>query len=153
MPEFTPIDYDVSKLPLDAEEGLYDARCAEIKVSATANGSFPMLILEWKLEDAVDGSEASVGATVADFMTFFPPTHKAAKMSVGRTRSLLDAAGLDYDLIPTRLTGKESFRDLIDELEGKKLTLRIKHETDKKSGEVRCKVIYPKKTAKKGSKG
>lgn len=147
--DFQPIDYDASELPPEAQPGAYEATCTSLKVTKTQKESFPMLIVEWTL-DAVDGEgdENSVGATIADFVTFFPAKHKAGRMSIQRFRALVDAAGIDPDVLPQRLTSKNDFAELISALRNKKMTVYIFHQLDKRTNEQRASVSY---TAPKGS--
>ena len=88
--QFTPVETgDMSEIPPDAPAGEWEAVC-KVRQGKTSKDSFPMLILEWKLTDAItDGNEDHVGAKVTDFVVFFPSTHAASKMSKIRLKKII----------------------------------------------------------------
>jgi hypothetical protein len=136
--DFQPVDYDASELPPEAAPGEYEAKCEAVKVTATQKDKAPMLVIDWKLTSAGDdANEPSVGGTVAQFLTFFDRKHKAYKMSCQNFAELCDAIGVDVDIIPKRLSSKNDFRDLIDTLKGKEITVWVTHRVDKQTGENR----------------
>ncbi len=115
---FLPVETgDMREVPADAPAGSWTATCA-VKKSKTKKDSYPMLVLEWRLTAAhQEENEASVGAKVTDFLTFFPGTHPATRMA--RQRLLELCTALDID-VPTTTSIKSwsDLEDFIDSLEG-----------------------------------
>ena len=122
---FTPIEVgDLNDIPPDLPAGAWLAELS-VKPSATKpeKGGFPMLILNWKTHESVDGeNEQFVGQRASDMITFFPKGHKGEKMSKIRLKALCDALEIE---MPT-FTSLKSWDDLapfIEELEGLKATI------------------------------
>jgi len=143
---FTPVDYDVSEMPVDAPEGAYDAKIKSVKVRGTKEDNYPMLELEFRLVNAhnEDGDDAvKAGASLTSFLAFFPASEgRRGAPSKIAMRALIDSLHLDEDLIPTRIESKRDLNDLIDALKGQELTIYVVHREDKQSGEVRCDVRF-----------
>lgn len=143
--DFKPVDYDIDDIPPDALEGNYTATIDEVKLSKTKDG-YPMLILNWKITEADDADNAgSVGATVSDFLTFYPSSEgNKSKMGKLKLRQVLDMTGIDRDVVPTSIGSKDDFADLMGALEGQSGNIIVKHRDF--DGETRCNVSYPKAT-------
>jgi hypothetical protein len=153
--DFQPVDFDGGEVEADAAPGCYEAIIEEVKISKTSKDSFPMAILEWKLNSSVEEEptaeqEKSVGATVADFLVFFPKGDKRGKMGIIRRNKLFEMLGIDTDVIPQRIQSKADFKDFAGALKGQSMQLWVTSKTDQDSGEVRTGVQY---TAPKGSNG
>jgi hypothetical protein len=140
--DFTPVDFDASELPPEAADGSYTATCKRGKIAGTAKDKYPMVIFEWSLDAALTGDDNSVGAELADFLTFFPKGHRAYRMCVARIRGLLDALGLDTDLIPTSITSKEDLEPLVEAVEGQTMTVYVTSQKDKRNGGTRATIGY-----------
>jgi hypothetical protein len=149
--DFQPVDFDATELPPEAEVGGYEAVVDSTKLMKTSKDGYPMIVVEWKLESAIDdANKASIGATVSDFVTFFPKNHKAYRLSVQRFRGMVDALGINPDVLPERLQTKQDFADLLNALKNKRTTVWVSHQADKQTGEPRTKIAF---TAPKGSGG
>jgi hypothetical protein len=145
--EFTPIDTgDMSEIPPDAPAGSWTASAAVTK-SKTSKDGYPMLKVEWTLEtatgDNADGNEAFEGARVTDFVVFFPATHRGAKMSRLRLRSICEA--LQCELPKTDSLSKGSWSDVmpfIADLDGAKTAIYTVVSENKETGEKQTQVRY-----------
>jgi hypothetical protein len=143
--DFTPIDHDSNALEPDASAGEYPSVVDDVKVMKTSADGFPMICLEWKLESTNTDSEAaekSVGATVSDFIAFFPDGDRRGNFPKRRFKQLRDLFDLPEDILPTRLESKDDFQPLVDALKGQEATIWITMRTDKTSGEERANVNY-----------
>lgn len=147
--DFKPIEFNGTELPPEAKVGEYEAKVDSVKVTATSKDQYPMLILEWKLTATADSdNEESIGSLVTDFVTFMPPDSRGGRMAVQRYIGLVDALGIDRDIVPAKLESKLDFRELIDALKGKEATVWVTSRKDKATGEDRTGVQY---TAPRGS--
>jgi len=142
--DFKPIDFDKNIEP-DAAVGQYTATLDDVRISKTSKDEYPMLILEWQLTEAVDGGddqEKSVGATVTDFLTFFPSGDRRGRMGKIKYAQLCELLSVDPDTIPARIESKADFLDFIKEVKGQSATVWVSQREDKSSGEVRTNVNY-----------
>jgi hypothetical protein len=153
--DFTPVDFDGETVEPEAASGHYEATIEEVKVSKTKpeKGAFPMLIIEWKLtatdsDDEKCQQSVEKGATLADFLTFFPEGDKRGRMGKQRFRKLNERLGIDNDILPKRLQTKADFDDYKAALQGQTMEVWVTASTDEASGETRTSVNY---TAPKGS--
>jgi hypothetical protein len=127
----TPVDQgDVSSIPPDAPDGVWVATC-EVKKSVTNKDKYPMLILNWTLEEALtDGNEGFAGVRVSDFVTFLPRNHSGFKASVQGLHRLCGA--LKIGVPGTASLGQGSWSDLdgfVEALEGQKATIYTQNKT------------------------
>jgi hypothetical protein len=151
--DFTPIDCDTNNIEPDAAVGEYEAKVDSTRVMATKKDNMPMLVIDWKLEKTESDDEAcekSIGATVADFIALFPDGDRRGRMGKLRLRQLREAMGIDDDVLPSRITSKDDFKDLQAAMRGQKLTVWVTHKTDTETNEVRIGIQY---AAPKGSMG
>jgi len=148
--DFKPIDFDRNIEP-DAAVGQYNATLEEVKVSKTSKDEMPMLVLEWQLTEALDGGDAqekSVGASVTDFLVFFPAGDRRGRMGKVKYAQLCELLQIDPDIIPARLESKADFLDFIKEAKAQGATVWVSQREDKSSGEMRTNVNY---TAPRGA--
>lgn len=148
--DFKPVEFDAENIEPDAYPGQYEAKIDSVKVSKTSKDSYPMLIMEYKLDKALsDGEdcEKSVGAIVTDFVTFFPDKdaegkpNRSGRMGKVRFREVCDALDLNYDIVPKKIQSKSDFDDFVKEVRGQKVTFWVTHKLDK-SGENRIGISF-----------
>ena len=106
-----------------------------------------MLIVPVRLDKTDDDDEVhqkALGAELSTMIVFFGDEKaRAARMSKLRLRQLCEAADVDLDVIPKRLTDPENdLAPLIRALEGKKFTAWTKHTTRKDTGEVVTDLLF-----------
>lgn len=140
--QFAPVNTgDMTEIPPDLPAGGWEATCS-VKKAKTSKDSFPMLILEWKTTEALtDGNEDFVGAKVADFLVFFPATHKASRMGKVRLKGMCEALGIEIPAI-TKIASWDDLGEFIAELDGLKSTIYTTVEERKDTGELVAKVRY-----------
>ena len=140
--DFQPIKFDVNAMEPEAQAGEYEAAAKVIKVGKTSKDNYPMLIIEWVLESAADDeNEKSIGATVADFLAFFPEGNSKGKMGKLRLRQLCEKLDVDTELLPTSIEKKEDFEEFIRAVRNQRMTVWVTHRQDD-SGETRVGVQY-----------
>jgi hypothetical protein len=142
---FTPVDCDINEMPPDAAPGEYTAKINDIKVTKTKKDGYPMLVIEWSLlstDDDGESAQNSVGATVADFISFMPDKERNGRMGKLQARALCDLLEADRDLLPKKITGVEDFDEFIHEVKGAKANLWVTNRVDKNTGETRVGVAY-----------
>lgn len=139
---FAPVDTgDMSEIPPDAPAGEWTAVC-KVKLAATKKDNYPMLVLNWKLTESFsDGGDDHVGATVTDFLTFFPAKHAASKMGKLRMKAMCEALGIELPTF-TSIQSEDDLAEFIAELEGIKAKIWTKLEERKDTGEMTTKVLY-----------
>jgi hypothetical protein len=120
--DFTPVDYDRDVTLTPAGE--WTAICS-VKKSKTNEGGFPMLILEWKLEDTDDEDHKTyLGTTESDFVVFFPKGHKGARMGALRMRGLCEHMNIDLDTVPQgKISSWADLEELIEGLDKQRATI------------------------------
>lgn len=140
--QFTPVNTgNMSEIPPDLPAGTWEATCS-VKKSKTAKDGFPMLILEWKTTEAMtDGNEDHVGARATDFVTFFPSSHKASKMSKIRLRTMCEALGIEMPTA-THVNSWDDLAEFIAELDGCKATIYTLVTERKDNGQLTTTVLY-----------
>jgi hypothetical protein len=111
---FAPVEYDVDDIKPDAHPGNYESTVATVQFKPTNDGR-PQLILGWKLNSLIASdepdAEQSVGASVDMRLVF--DNSKAGNRSKQDLRTIRDAAGLDPDVIPTRIATAADLKELI----------------------------------------
>jgi hypothetical protein len=139
---FKPIKFDVNAMEPEAQVGEYEAVIENVKVAATSADKYPMLVIEWKLTKAADDdNDKSVGATVPDFIAFFPEGDSKGRMGKLRIRQLCEKLDVDLDLLPTNIEDKSDFDEFIRAIRRQSMTVFVTHREDK-SGEMRVGVQY-----------
>jgi hypothetical protein len=143
--QFTPVETgDMSEIPPDAPAGEWEAVC-RVRQAKTSKDSFPMLILEWKLTEALtDGNEDHVGAKVTDFLVFFPGTHAASKMSKIRLKKMCEALSIELPSVAA-IKSWDDIADFVKELEGLKAKIYTSVGERKDTGEMVTSVFYAPK--------
>src|ERR1700732_840010 len=143
--DFAPVDYDIHAMPPPAPEGEWVARIGEVKIQPTAKGNFPMLIVEWSLEGTdEDEHQSFIGATIPDFVVFFPPNHKGARMGKLRMRALCEKVGIDFDMVPTKIANKSDLEEFVNALKDTdKVTVWTRVSKDS-NNEDRTSIVYSK---------
>lgn len=141
---FKPIEnYDVNTMEPDAQAGEYEAVVSRITIKATRVDQFPMLVINWKLEKAVDDeNEKSVGAEVSDFLTFFPEGDRRGRMGKLRLRQLCENLGIDLDVLPRSIHHEDDFNDFIAALKGQTMPVWVTHRTNPETNEVMTGIAY-----------
>jgi hypothetical protein len=147
--ECKPVEWDHNVEP-DAAAGQYVATLEDVTFKPTKDG-YPMLRLDWQLNEAVDGGDAqekSIGATVSDWITFFPSGEKKGRMGKIKYRQVCELLNVDLDIVPGRIDGKASFLDFIKDTKGQQATIFVALREDPSTGEMRTNVNY---TAPRGA--
>ena len=141
--DFKPVDYDRDTLPPDAPAGKWLATCT-VRKKPTNKDQYPMLILNYKLEETDDeDNEHALGSEVADFLVFGPDTAKGSKQAKLRHRKVCEAFGVDLTVLPTgNLKSWDDLQELIDALDKRRVTIYTSVKTDPESGESRTNVYY-----------
>ncbi len=140
--EFTPVTTgDMGEIPPDLPAGTWQATCS-VKKAKTNKDSFPMLILEWKTTEALtEGNEDHVGGKAADFLTFFPGSHRASRMSKLRLKGMCAALNIDVPSA-TQLKTWNDVADFIEALDGLQAVIYTSVEERKDTGEQTTKIRY-----------
>jgi hypothetical protein len=138
------VEIDLDNIPLEAEPGSYTATCKKCKVLKTKERGFPMLVLEWELTGAAEGSKGPApddGASVTDFVVIFPAGDKNHARSLKGLKALADACGVAKGEAPKSFS--DETKDAWEELfTGREAVLRISHQVDKGKNEKRVRVNY-----------
>jgi len=93
------------------------------------------------------GNENHVGSKVAEFLTFFPIGHNAQKMSTIRLHALCAALKIEVPRL-TRIESEEDLQPFCAAIEENQAPVWTEHEKDKKTGEVRTKLLFTEPRAK-----
>ncbi len=140
--QFTPVNTgDLSEIPPNLPAGGWEATCS-VKKGATKNGGFPMLILDWKTDAALeDENEDFVGKSSSDFLVFFPSSHNGSRMSKIKLKTMCTALGIEVPSV-TALKTWDDIADFVAELDGMKGTIytTVKARTD--TGEQTTNIQY-----------
>ena len=133
--DFKPVDYDRDTLPPDAPAGKWEATCT-VRKKPTNKDQYPMLILNYKLEETDDEeNEHALGSEVADFLVFGPDTAKGSKQAKLRHRKVCEAFGVDLTVLPTgNLKSWDDLQELIDALDKRRVIIYTSVKTDPESG-------------------
>jgi len=154
---FTPVDYDVSEMPVDAPEGAYTGKIKKVDITKSKQDGYPQLVLEVRLIDSEEeeGEDAvKQGCSLNTYVTFFPKKEgRRGAPSKIALKGIMDALHLDEDLVPTRIETKRDLEDLADALKGQELNVWVVHREDRDSGEVRCDLRFkaPKRMSNSSS--
>jgi hypothetical protein len=143
--DFKPVDYDINNVEPDAAPGEYEVVIDDVKIGKTSKDSYPMLIIEAKLTGYGGDDpacEKSVGASLSDFLVFFPEGHKGLKMGKMRMRQLNERLGVDNDVVPTSIRSKADLQDYAAALKGQTCTAWVVMETDKQSSEEQARIKW-----------
>ncbi len=140
--QFTPVSTgDMQEIPPDLPAGKWLATCSPKKAKTSKDG-YPMLILEWKTEEALtDGNEDYAGAKAADFVVFFPQSAPASRMSKIRLKAMCTALGIDVPSA-TKIDSWDDLADFVDALTGLKAEVYTTVEERKDTGEQVTKISY-----------
>lgn len=141
--DFKPVDYDRDTIPPDAPAGTWEASCS-VKKKTTAKDQYPMLILNFKLEDTEEeDNKHALGSEVADFLVFFPDGAKGSKQAKLRLRKVCEAFKVDLSILPTgRIGSWDDLQDFIDAIDKQRCVIYTTVKTDPESGESRTNVFY-----------
>lgn len=140
--DFNAVDIgNCSELPPDAPAGGWTGLCS-VKKGKTAKDGYPMLILEWKLMESEDTeNQFAVGSKIADFVTFFPRTHKAVRMSRMKLKALCDGLGVSVPTA-TKIESWDDISDFIDALDGMRTRIWTTVAPDRATGQPRTSLHY-----------
>lgn len=144
---FTPVETgDMSDIPPDAPEGEWVASL-NAKLTASAKGD-PMFIFEYKLEEALtEGNESfTLPTRVTKFLVIRGASHQYVKMYRQDLAAICAGHGVPIPKF-TRVAGPEDVAEFLNDLMANRVVVRTKNKTDKKTGEVRTEIFYPKKVA------
>lgn len=147
--QFSPVELgNLSEIPPDAPDGEWVASC-QVKVAATAKDSSPMLILEYKLEESLtEGNEGfQLPARVSRFLVIRGASHQYVKMFRQDLAAICAGHGIPVPNLST-IRSASDFDPFIQDLTANRLVVKTKlGKPDKKTGEVRTEIGYPKKSA------
>ena len=140
--EFTPVDCgDMSEIPPDLPAGQWLAVCS-VEKKVTNKDKYPMLKLTWKTVEALtDGNENYAGAKCFDWITFFPATHAATRMTRLRLKDMCAALKITIPAT-TSIQSWEDLAGFIEELDGMQAHIWTTVEIRKDTGEEVTKVRY-----------
>ena len=114
--EFRPVDFDVNEIAPDAPEGEWMASVprGKIKIQATKEDHYPMMIIPLRLDSTEEDSEQyqkALGTELSHMIVFFGDEKaRAARMSKLRLRELCEAAEVDLELVPTAVRSRGRLR-------------------------------------------
>jgi len=147
--EYKQVDFDVNEIAPDAPVGAWGVTIprGKSKVQPTKEDHYPMLIVPIRLEKTdEDGEEfqRALGAELSVMIVFFGDEKaRAARMSKLRLLQLCEAADVDLDVIPKKLSDPDNdLEPLIRALEGKKFPAWTRHQTRKDTGEVVTEILF-----------
>ena len=147
--EYKQVEFDVNEIAPDAPVGEWGVSIprGKCKVQPTKEDKYPMLIVPIRLDKSDEEGEEfqkALGAELSTMIVFFGDEKaRAARMSKLRLRQLCEAADIDLDLVPKRLTDPESdLEPLIRALEGKKFTAWTRHTIRKDTGETTTEILF-----------
>lgn len=149
--EYKQVNFDVNEIAPDAPVGEWVVSIprGKCKVQPTKEDHFPMLIVPIRLdktEEEGEEFEKALGSELSTMIVFFDDTKpRAARMSKLRLRQLCEAADVDLDIIPKKLTDPDNdLEPLIRALEGKKFPAWTKHSVRKDTGETVTDLLFQK---------
>ena len=149
--EYAPVNnFDVNEIEPDAPAGEWLASIprGKIKVQPTKEDKLPMLIVPIRLdktEEEGEDFERALGTELTAFLVFGGKSPKGARMSKIRIRQVCEAADVDLDVIPKKITDPENdLEPLIHALEGKKFPVWTVIRTRKDTGEQNTEVQFQK---------
>ncbi|MDE2022236.1 MAG: hypothetical protein KGI71_05000 [Patescibacteria group bacterium] len=149
--EYKQVNFDVNEIAPDAPVGEWSVSIprGKCKVQPTKEDHYPMLIIPIRLDKTEEEGEEfqkALGTELSTMIVFFGDEKaRAARMSKLRLRQLCEAADVDLDTIPKKLTDPENdLEPLIRALEGKKFPAWTKHQTRKDTGEVVTELLFQK---------
>jgi hypothetical protein len=149
--EYKQVNFDVNEIAPDAPVGewMVSIPRGKCKVQPTKEDHFPMLIVPVRLDKTEEDGEEhqkALGSELSTMIVFFDDSKpRAARMSKLRLRQLCEAADVDLDVIPKKLTDPDNdLEPLIRALEGKKFPAWTKHQTRKDTGEVVTELLFQK---------
>lgn len=156
--EYKQVNFDVNEIAPDAPVGewMVSIPRGKCKVQPTKEDHYPMLIVPVRLdktEEEGEEFEKALGTELSTMIVFFGDEKaRAARMSKLRLRQLCEAADIDLDVIPKKLTDPENdLEPLIRALEGKKFPAWTKHNTRKDTGETVTDLLFQKPGGLKAS--
>lgn len=142
-------NFDVNEIAPDAPAGEWGVSIprGKCKVQPTKEEHYPMLIVPVRLDKTEEEGEEftkALGSELSAMIVFFGDEKpRAARMSKLRLRQLCEAAEVDLDVIPKKLTDPENdLEPLIRALEGKKFKAWTKLQTRKDTGEVVTDLLF-----------
>jgi hypothetical protein len=133
---FAPRDFNARAQEPEAAEGEYTVTIqnAKFRVTPPDRGSDPQVNMQLKItaagaSDNEELSEKSIGGTLFDAITFFAPGSRSrlSNMQKRRYLELLEACGLEEDIMPATIKSEDDFGDLIEQLKGKEITVWVSH--------------------------
>jgi hypothetical protein len=141
--------FDVNEIAPDAPAGEWGVSIppGKCKVQPTKEDKYPMLMVAVRLDKTEEDGEEfekALGTVLTAMIVFFDDAKpRAARMSKLRLRQLCEAADVDLDVIPKKLTDPENdLEPLIKALERKKFTAWTRHTTRKDTGEVVTDLVF-----------
>ena len=131
---FAPRDFNARTQEPEAAEGEYTVTIqnAKFRVTPPDRGSDPQVNMQLKITaTATDGdtAEKSIGGTIFDAITFFAPGSRSRLSNMHKRRylDLLEACGLEEEIMPATIKSEDDFGDLLEQLKGKEITVWVSH--------------------------
>lgn len=131
---FAPRDFNARTQEPEAAEGEYTVTIqnAKFRVTPPDRGSDPQVNMQLKITGTAsedEASEKSIGGTLFDAITFFAPGSRSRLSNMHKRRylDLLEACGLEEDIMPATIKSSDDFDDLIGALKGKEITVWVSH--------------------------
>jgi hypothetical protein len=141
--QFKGVNFNANKLAPEASEGKYGA-VIDAVVLGQNKKQYAMLTFTIVLKKALSkgkGVEKSVGATVRDWISFFPDGDRSGNPARRQFRALCDQLGVKTgDVLPTRIEDEGDFKKLLKVLKKAKITVWITEKEE--NGEMRARVNY-----------
>jgi hypothetical protein len=139
---FKPTNWDANKLEPEAAPGEY--QCVIDKTTLSTNKhQFPMIRLDMLIKGTTTKTKSakkSKGATVSDFISFFPDGDRRGNMAKRQFRNLCEQLNIGDDVLPAQLASERDFDSLIKALKKKKVTVWVT--VEERDGEPRARVNY-----------
>jgi hypothetical protein len=138
---FTPVSYDIDKLPPEAPDGHWDFRIKAAKIRATKpeKGAYPMIELVVMLDTAHDAENKPFeGSELREWLVFFPEDHKAARQGKQKMQRWVDACRIEREVIPKAIRTPADLQPLVQALEDSTLEGWTVQRKDKQNGELRA---------------
>jgi hypothetical protein len=147
--EYKPVNnFDVNEIAPDAPEGEWKATIprGKCKVQPTREEKLPMIIVPIRLESTDESGEEfekALGTELSVFLVFGGRTAQGERMAKRRIKEVCEAADVDTDVIPKKITDPPNDLDpFIRALEGKKLTVWTRVQTRKDTGEDTTEILF-----------
>jgi len=138
--KFKPIKGNQSVIPLEANDGTYNAKIVKVEVAST-NDQYPMLKISEKLVAAEDDENKEyVGNKLRGMLTFYPDGHENARFARQNLADFCNGLEIDTDLIPEEINDEKDFDPFIEAIMNREHEVYVKLKT--KDGNTNVNVNY-----------